>query len=228
MTQLRVVIADDQALIRAGFRAFLETRDIRVVAEAADGIEVIEAVKRSKPDVVLMDIRMPRIDGVEATRRLPGQRVLIVTTYELDEYIVEALRAGAAGFILKDAPPDELIHAVRTVAAGEALLAPSVTRRLLEHVVRRMPERPKPPASYEELTAREREILLLIAHGLSNPEIAQRLYLSPGTVKSHVSHILIKLGLRDRVQAVVLAYETGLVSAGDRDLAPTINTRLQS
>lgn len=228
MTQLRVVIADDQALIRAGFRAFLETRDIRVVAEAADGIEVIEAVKRSKPDVVLIDIRMPRIDGVEATRRLPGQRVLIVTTYELDEYIVEALRAGAAGFILKDAPPDELIHAVRTVAAGEALLAPSVTRRLLEHVVRRMPERPKPPASYEELTAREREILLLIAHGLSNPEIAQRLYLSPGTVKSHVSHILIKLGLRDRVQAVVLAYETGLVSAGDRDLAPTINTRLQS
>jgi DNA-binding NarL/FixJ family response regulator len=214
MTPLRVVLADDQALIRAGFRAFLEARDIRVVAEAADGVEAIEAVKRAKPDVVLMDIRMPKIDGVEATRRLPGQRVLIVTTYELDEYIVEALRAGAAGFILKDAPPDELIHAVRTVAAGDSLLAPSVTRRLLEQVVRRLPEEPKLPPSYEELTDREREILLLIGRGLSNAEIAQELYLSPGTVKSHVSHILIKLGLRDRVQAVVLAYETGLINVG--------------
>ena len=157
---------------------------------------------------------MPKIDGVEATRRLPGQRVLIVTTYELDEYIVEALRLGAAGFILKDAPPDELIHAVRTVAAGDALLAPSVTRRLLEQVVRQLPQRPKLPPSYDELTEREREILLLIARGLSNAEIAQQLYLSPGTVKSHVSHLLIKLDLRDRVQAVILAYETGLVHAG--------------
>ena len=214
MTGLRVVLADDQALIRAGFRAFLEARDIRVVGEAADGVEAIEAVKRSRPDVVLMDIRMPKLDGVEATRRLTGQRVLIVTTYELDEYIVEALRAGAAGFILKDAPPDELIHAVRTVAAGDALLAPSVTRRLLEQVMRGLPERPKLPPSYDELTEREREILLLIGRGLSNAEIAQELYLSPGTIKSHVSHILIKLGLRDRVQAVVLAYETGLISVG--------------
>jgi DNA-binding NarL/FixJ family response regulator len=214
MTPLRVVLADDQALIRAGFRALLEARDIRVVAEAADGVEAIEAVARAKPDVVLMDIRMPRMDGVEATRRLPGQRVLIVTTYELDEYVVEALRAGAAGFILKDAPPDELIHAVRTVAAGDALLAPSVTRRLLEQVVRRLPESPKPPPSYEELTAREREIFELVARGLSNSEIAERLYLSAGTVKSHVSHTLIKLGLRDRVQAVILAYETGIITAG--------------
>jgi DNA-binding NarL/FixJ family response regulator len=218
MTQLRVVLADDQALIRAGFRAFLEARDIRVVAEASDGIEAIEAVKRSKPDVVLMDIRMPRMDGVEATRRLPDQRVLIVTTYELDEYVVEALRAGAAGFILKDAPPDELIRAVRTVAAGEALLAPSVTRRLLEHVVRRLPDTPKPPPAYHELTPREREILQLIARGLSNAEIAQQLYLSSGTVKSHVSHTLLKLGLRDRVQAVILAYETGIVTAGADEL----------
>jgi len=157
---------------------------------------------------------MPKIDGVEATRRLPGQRVLIVTTYELDEYIVEALRAGAAGFILKHAPPDELIHAVRTVAAGDSLLTPSVTRRLLEQVVRRLPEKPKLPPSYDELTEREREILLLIGRGLSNAEIAQELYLSPGTVKSHVSHLLIKLGLRDRVQPVVLVYETGLINAG--------------
>jgi DNA-binding NarL/FixJ family response regulator len=163
-----------------------------------------------------MDIRMPTLDGVEATRRLPGQRVLIVTTYELDEYIVEALRLGAAGFILKDAPPDELIHAVRTVAAGDALLAPSVTRRLLEQVVRQLPDRPKLPPAYEELTEREREILLLIARGLSNAQIAEQLYLSPGTVKSHVSHLLIKLGLRDRVQAVILAYETGLIHAGAR------------
>jgi DNA-binding NarL/FixJ family response regulator len=210
---MRVVLADDQALIRAGFRAFLEARDIRVVAEAADGLEAIEAVKRAKPDVVLMDIRMPKLDGVEATRRLPGQRVLIVTTYELDEYIVEALRAGAAGFILKDAPPDELIHAVRTVAAGDALLAPSVTRRLLEQVVRRLPQRPKLPPAYDQLTDREREILLLIARGLSNLEIASALFLSELTVKSHVSHLLRKLGLRDRVQAVVMAYETGLVKA---------------
>jgi DNA-binding NarL/FixJ family response regulator len=166
--------------------------------------------------VVLMDVRMPKLDGVEATRRLPGQRVLIVTTYELDEYIVEALRLGAAGFILKDDPPDELIHAVRTVAAGDALLAPSVTRRLLEPVVRQLPERPKLPPSYEELTEREREVLLLIARGLSNAEIAQELYLSPGTVKSHVSHLLIKLDLRVRVQAVILAYETGLINAGAR------------
>jgi DNA-binding NarL/FixJ family response regulator len=212
---MRVVLADDQALIRAGFRAFLEARDIRVVAEAADGLEAIEAVRRAKPDVVLMDIRMPKLDGVEATRRLPDQRVLIVTTYELDEYIVEALRAGAAGFILKDAPPDELIHAVRTVAAGDALLAPSVTRRLLEQVVRRLPQRPNLPPAYEQLTDREREILLLIARGLSNLEIASALFLSELTVKSHVSHLLRKLGLRDRVQAVVMAYETGLISPAE-------------
>jgi DNA-binding NarL/FixJ family response regulator len=215
VTPLRVVLADDQALIRAGFRAFLEAREIRVVAEAADGLEAIEAVKRAKPDVVLMDIRMPTLDGVEATRRLPGQRVLIVTTYDLDEYIVEALRGGAAGFILKDAPPNELVHAVRTVAAGDALLAPSVTRRLLEQVVRRLPQRPKLPPAHEQLTDREHEILLLIARGLSNLEIASQLFLSELTVKSHVSHLLGKLGLRDRVQAVVLAYETGLVSPAE-------------
>lgn len=214
---LRVVLADDQTLIRAGFKALLEARDIRVVGQASDGVEAVELVRHTKPDVVLMDIRMPRLDGVEATRRLPGHRVLIVTTYELDEYVVEALRAGAAGFLLKDAPPEELVRAVRVVAAGESLLAPSVTRRLLEQVVARLPSPAARPPELGELTEREHEILLLIARGKSNGEIARELFLSELTVKTHVSRILGKLGLRDRVQVVILAYETGLVTPGEPD-----------
>ena len=212
---LRVVLADDQELIRAGLKALLEARGVQVVGQAADGVEAVELVPHVRPDVVLMDIRMPRLDGVEATRRLPGFRVLVVTTYELDEYVVEALRAGAAGFILKDTPPDQLVEAIRIVAAGESLLAPSVTRRLLESVIRRLPAPASAPPELDELTAREREILLLIARGSSNAEIASTLFLSELTVKSHVSHLLSKLRLRDRVQAVVLAYEAGLVTPGD-------------
>lgn len=212
---LRVVLADDQALIRAGFKALLEPRGIQVVGQAGDGVEAIELVRHTKPDAVLMDIRMPRLDGVEATRRLPGHRVLIVTTYELDEYVVEALRAGAAGFILKDAPPEELVHAVHVVAAGDSLLAPSVTRRLLEQVVPRLPAPASRPPELAELTAREHEILLLVARGLSNAEIATELFLSELTVKTHVSRVLGKLGLRDRVQLVILAYESGLITPGD-------------
>jgi len=213
---LRVVLADDQALIRAGFKALLEARGIQVVGQAADGLEAVEIARHANPDVVLMDIRMPRLDGVEATRRLPDHRVLIVTTYELDEYVVEALRAGAAGFILKDAPPEDLVHAVRVVAAGDALLAPSITRRLLAQVVPRLAAPTGRPSELEELTPREREVLLLIARGRSNAEIAQELFLSELTVKTHVSHVLTKLGLRDRVQLVILAYESGLVSVGEK------------
>ena len=212
---LRVVIADDQELIRAGVKSLLEGRGIQVVAQASDGLEAVDVVNHTRPDVVLMDIRMPRLDGVEATRRLPDHKILIVTTYELDEYVVEALRAGAAGFILKDTPPDELVDAIRIIASGESLLAPSVTRRLLAQVVRRFPSQRGAPPELSELTAREREILLLIARGYSNSEIASELFLSELTVKSHVSHLLGKLGLRDRVQAVILAYETGLVNPGD-------------
>jgi DNA-binding NarL/FixJ family response regulator len=212
---LRVVLADDQELIRAGLKALLEARGVRVVGQAADGLEAVELVQHVKPDVVLMDIRMPRLDGVEATRRLPGHRVLIVTTYEQDDYVVEALRAGAAGFILKDTPPDQLVEAITVVAAGDSLLAPSVTRRLLANVVSRLPAPTAPPPELEELTAREREILLLIARGHSNAEIASTLFLSELTVKSHVSHLLSKLRLRDRVQAVILAYEAGLVTPGE-------------
>jgi DNA-binding NarL/FixJ family response regulator len=210
-----VVIADDQELIRAGFKALLEGRGIKVVAQASDGLEAVDVVNHTRPDVVLMDIRMPRLDGVEATRRLPNHKILIVTTYELDEYIVEALRAGAAGFILKDTPPDQLVDAIRVVAEGESLLAPSVTRRLLAQVVRRLPSQRAAPPELNELTDREHEILLLIARGRSNAEIAAELFLSELTVKSHVSHLLSKLGLRDRVQAVILAYEIGLVLPGD-------------
>jgi DNA-binding NarL/FixJ family response regulator len=213
--ELRVVIADDQELIRAGFKALLERRGIKVVAQAGDGVEAVEIVNHTRPDVVLMDIRMPRMDGVEATRRLGDHKILIVTTYELDEYVVEALRAGAAGFILKDTPPDQLVDAIRVIAAGDSLLGPSVTRRLLEQVVRRLPSQRVAPPELGELTSREHEILILIARGRSNAEIAAELFLSELTVKSHVSHLLGKLGLRDRVQAVILAYETGLTIPGD-------------
>jgi len=213
---LRLLVVDDQALMRAGFRMILEAQpDLRVVAEAADGLEAIEAAALHRPDVILMDIRMPRMDGVEATRRLHGHRVLILTTFNLDEYVVEALRAGASGFLLKDAPPEELVRAVRVVAAGDALLSPAVTRRLLDRVVTRLPAAPAPvPAVLDELTERELEVLRLVARGLSNSEIAAQLVVGETTVKTHVSHLLDKLGLRDRVQAVVLAYELGLVSPG--------------
>ncbi len=186
-----------------------------MVGEAGDGLEAVEEARRLSPDVVIMDIRMPRCDGVEATRRLPRHRVLILTTFHHDEYVVEALRAGASGFLLKDATPEDLVHAVRVVAEGDALLAPSVTRQLLDHVVARMPG-PAPPRNpaLGELTERELEVLRLLARGLSNAEIAASLSVTDATVKTHVSHVLDKLGLRDRVQAVVLAYELGLVNPG--------------
>jgi DNA-binding NarL/FixJ family response regulator len=206
-------VADDQAMMRGGFRMILEAQpDIEVVGEAADGLEAIEAAQRLRPDVVLMDIRMPRLDGVEATRRLAGHKVLILTTFGLDEYIVETLRAGASGFLLKDAPPEELVKAVRVVSAGDALLSPAVTRQLLDRVVPALdaPER-EPPPGIDELTERELEVLKLMAQGLSNGEIAARLIVGEATVKTHVSRVLMKLGVRDRVQAVVLAYDAGLV-----------------
>jgi len=209
---LRILIADDQELVRAGLRMILEAQDdLEVVAEAADGLEAISEVERTDPDVTLMDIRMPNMDGVEATRRLVGRRVLILTTFDLDDYVVEALRAGASGFLLKDAPPAELVRAVRVVAAGDALLSPSVTRQQLDRVVPRLPSSQPAPKMLRELTDREGEVLRLVAQGLSNAEIADRLVVSEATVKTHVSHILEKLDLRDRVQAVVVAYESGLV-----------------
>ncbi len=216
MSAIRVLLVDDQALMRGGFRMILEAQpDITVVGEAGDGLEAVEEAGRLSPDVVIMDIRMPRCDGVEATRRLPGHRVLILTTFHHDEYVVEALRAGASGFLLKDATPEDLIHAVRVVAAGDALLSPSVTRQLLDHVVARMPGAPPPPnPALGELTERELGVLRLLARGLSNAEIAASLSVSDATVKTHVSHVLDKLGLRDRVQAVVLAYELGVVNPG--------------
>ena len=215
MSRVRVVIADDQPLMRAGFKAVLEaTGSIVVVAEAGDGEEAIAAAEAHAPDVVLMDIRMPRVDGIEATRRLPRRRVLILTTFGLDEYIVEALRAGASGFLTKDAPAADLVAAVRAVAAGDAVLSPQVTRRLLDRVAGRLPPAPGAgPAAdgVARLTEREREVLQLVAAGLSNAEIATALVLAEPTVKSHVSSLLGKLGLRDRVQAVIWAYEHGLV-----------------
>jgi DNA-binding NarL/FixJ family response regulator len=216
---IRVVIADDQTLVRKGFRLILEGEDdIEVVAEAADGLEAVTAGESLSPDVVLMDIRMPNLDGLEATRRLAATnacRVLMLTTFDLDDYVYESLRSGASGFLLKDAPPEELVRAVRTVAAGDALLAPSVTRRLIEEFGRR----PGPLAAPDELhtlTERELGVLKLMARGLSNAEIAERLFLGETTVKTHVGRVLMKLGLRDRVQAVVLAYESGLVQPGSR------------
>jgi DNA-binding NarL/FixJ family response regulator len=213
----RVVIADDQSMVRAGFRMLLSGEDdIEVVAEARDGLEAVAAAARFDPTVILMDIRMPELDGLEATRRIIAAndtaRILILTTFDLDEYVYEALSAGASGFVLKDDPPEQLIAAVRTIAAGEALLSPSVTKRVIRQFTR-IP-RPARPKEMDELTARELEILRLMASGLSNAEIGERLYIGETTVKTHVTHILQKLHLRDRVQAVVLAYEIGLVAPG--------------
>jgi DNA-binding NarL/FixJ family response regulator len=217
VTRLRVVIADDQPMMRAGFKTVLEaTGDIDVVAEAGNGEEAVHAATALAPDVVLMDIRMPEMDGIEATRRLPRQRVLILTTFGLDQYIIEALRAGASGFLLKDAPVHEVIAAVRAVAAGDAVLSAAVTRQLLDQVARRLPAPvSKRPADLDLLTDREHEVLRMLANGLSNAEIAAALVVSEATVKSHVSHLLGKLGLRDRVQAVIYAYETRLISPGE-------------
>jgi len=219
---IRVLIADDQSLVRAGFRMILETEpDLEVVGEAADGEEAVEVSRRERPDVVLMDVRMPNVDGLEATRRIldgatEGPRVLILTTFDLDEYVYEALRAGASGFLLKDTPPEELVSAIRVVARGDALLSPTITRRVIAEFVRRPPDSVRrPPPELDELTSREREVLLEVARGLSNAEIAKALWVSETTVKTHVARILMKLRLRDRVQAVVFAYETGLVQPGD-------------
>ena len=220
----RVLIVDDQDLMRAGLRMILEAEpDIEVVREAADGVEAVEIVKLSRPDIVLMDIRMPRMDGLEATRRIaaaPGcSRVVVLTTFGQDEYVYEAIRAGASGFLLKTSPPEELVRAVRAVAAGDALLSPSVTRRLIEEFVRRVPANRSLPPSLGRLTGREREVLVLVGRGLSNQEIAERLHLGEATVKTHLGRVLDKLELRDRVQAVVLAYESRLVEPGDPSLS---------
>jgi DNA-binding NarL/FixJ family response regulator len=215
-----VLLVDDQELLRVGFRMVLDSQpDLHVVAEAGDGRAAISAVAELRPDIVLMDVRMPEMDGVEATRHIvesgSASRVIILTTFDLDEYAYSALRAGASGFLLKDAPPADLLSAIRAVASGDAVVAPSTTRRLLESVVHRLPGRTQDATSdpsYAELTRREREVLLAVARGLSNGEIAAKLVLSEATVKSHVGRILSKLGLRDRVQIVVYAYEHGLVS----------------
>jgi DNA-binding NarL/FixJ family response regulator len=210
---IRVAIVDDQAMVRAGFRMIVESqKDMRVAGEAADGQEAIELVRRERPDVVLMDVRMPRLDGIAATRQVASTtRVVILTTFELDEYVFDALAAGASAFLLKAAPPEDLIKAVRVVAQGDALLAPSVTKRLIEEFARRPEPTNKKPKELESLTAREREVLEEVAKGLTNAEIARKLHVSETTVKTHVAHLLDKLQLRDRVQAVILAYEAGLV-----------------
>ncbi|HEX3490200.1 MAG TPA: response regulator transcription factor [Streptosporangiaceae bacterium] len=221
-TPIRVLVVDDQELVRAGFCVILETAEgIQVAGEAANGAQAVAQAAALGPDVVLMDVRMPEMDGLAATRlitggdRDAGPRVVMLTTFDLDDYVYEALRAGASGFLLKDAPRHDLIAAVRRVAAGDALLAPSVTRRLIEAFARRPPETAPSPSRLASLTARERDILLRLARGRSNAEIAGELYVSETTVKTHVGHLLAKLGLRDRVQAVILAYETGLVVPGD-------------
>jgi DNA-binding NarL/FixJ family response regulator len=226
---IRVLIADDQALVRTGFRVILNAEpDLEVVGEAADGRETIDAVRTQRPDVVLMDIRMPNLDGIEATRRLaaaaPAPRVLILTTFDLDQYVYEALRAGASGFLLKDASAEELLQAVRVVAAGEALLSPSITRRLIADYARRPPPNER-PAALDELTPRELEVLRLIARGLSNRDIARKLVLGDATIKTHVARIFAKLDLHDRTQAVVLAYETGLVTPGESETATSAADR---
>jgi DNA-binding NarL/FixJ family response regulator len=217
-----VLIVDDQSLVRAGFRMILESEpEIEVVGEAADGLTAVLAARETQPDVILMDVRMPNVDGLEATRRLldgkdEGPRILILTTFDLDEYVYEALRAGASGFLLKDTPPEQLVEAIHVVARGDALLSPVVTRRVIAEFVRRPPATARPPApGFDELTARELEILRLIARGLSNAEIAAEAFVSETTVKTHVARILQKLRVRDRVQAVVFAYEHGIVQAGD-------------
>ena len=215
-----ILVADDQALVRVGMRKILETEpDLQVVGEAADGEEAVSATCRLRPDLVLMDIRMPVLDGIEATRRIvraqPTAHVLMLTTFGLDSYVYEALRAGASGFMLKDAPPEELVSAVRIVASGEALIAPAVTRAVIEEFARQSPAMPPSlPAALAELTPREREVLDLLARGLSNSEICAQLVISEATAKTHVARILQKLGLRDRVQAVIYAYETGIISPG--------------
>jgi DNA-binding NarL/FixJ family response regulator len=222
-----VLIADDEALVRGGFRAMLATQpDIEVVGEAADGEEAVERARSLRPAVVLMDIRMPRLDGLEATRRLLGDggsrsRVLVLTTFDRDLYVYEALKAGASGFLLKDTPPERLVEAVRVVAAGEALLAPAITRKLIEEHLRGPAPGQETPAQFATLTQRESEVLRLLAQGASNAEIAEQLIVSRATVKSHVAAILGKLGLRDRIQAVVLCYETGFVRPGEHQSPPT-------
>jgi DNA-binding NarL/FixJ family response regulator len=224
---IRVLVADDQSMVRAGFRMLLSGEpDIEVVGEARNGAEAVRQAARLSPTVVLMDIRMPELDGLEATRRIlaveDAARVLILTTFDLDEYVYEALRAGASGFVLKDDPPEQLLAAIRVVARGEALLSPAVTKRVIEKFTRIAP--PEPPKALDQLTERELDVFRLIARGLSNAEIGQELYISDTTVKTHITHILQKLGLRDRVQAVVLAHETGLV-AGRTDSSPTRTSR---
>jgi DNA-binding NarL/FixJ family response regulator len=216
VNRLRVVIADDQPMMRAGFKAVLEAEgDIDVVAEAGNGAEAVAAAQQHDPDVVLMDIRMPEMDGIEATRRLPRQRILILTTFGLDEHIIDALRAGASGFLLKDAPTAEVVEAVRAVAAGDAVLSPAITRRLLDQVGRRLPAPvDRTPEALATLTDREQQVLRMMAAGLANAEIAEALVVSEATVKTHVSNVLGKLGLRDRVQAVIYAYESRLIAPG--------------
>ena len=214
---IRVLVADDQALVRSGFRMLLGGEaDMEIVAEAGNGLEAVDKAARFDPTVVLMGIRMPELDGLEATRRIlaadPTARVLVLTTFDLDEYVYEALRAGASGFVLKDEPPEQLLAAIRVVAAGEALLSPAVTKRVIGQFTR-LPHR-APPPELDDLTERELDVFRLIARGLSNAEIGQELYISETTVKTHITHLLQKLGLRDRVQAVVLAYETGLFESG--------------
>jgi DNA-binding NarL/FixJ family response regulator len=214
---IRVLVADDQAMVRAGFRMLLSGEsDIEVVAEASNGLEAVDMAARFHPTVILMDIRMPQLDGLEATRRIlatdNSARILILTTFDLDEYVYEALRAGASGFVLKDEPPEQLLSAIRVVAGGEALLSPAITKRVIKQFAR-FP-RPEPPRQLGELTERELDVFRLIARGLSNSEIGRELYISDTTVKTHITHILMKLNLRDRVQAVVLAYEVGLFRDG--------------
>ncbi|MGW2560089.1 response regulator [Streptomyces sp. NPDC001514] len=216
---IRVVVADDQELVRSGFAMILDAQpDIEVVAEAGDGARAVDAVRRLTPDVALLDIRMPGMDGIEACRTISAEsacRTVMLTTFDTDEYVYEALHAGASGFLLKDVRRDDLVHAVRVVAAGDSLLAPSVARRLIEEYTQSAPRAPRPDPRLDVLTARERETLLLLGRGLSNAEIAATLVVSEHTVKTHVGHVLAKLGLRDRVQAVICAYETGLIAAGD-------------
>jgi DNA-binding NarL/FixJ family response regulator len=218
---IRLLLVDDQELVRTGFRLFLETQsDLEVVGEAGNGVEAVELARKLRPDLVLMDIRMPDMDGVEATARItaaqiePPPRVLVLTTFDLDEYVFGALRAGAAGFLLKDVPRERLLEAIRVVNQGDALLSPSITRRLIEDFAARTDPLEPPTAILDRLTPREREVLALVARGLSNGEIAERLVVTDATVKSHVGSVLMKLGLRDRVQAVVFAYENGIVVAG--------------